>query len=83
MNGFLLKTKGIYFRWIVLLILLAIPLTQIITQLHSKIIKESGVFGTKQAKPIEQKTSLGRILNAIDMKKDISDPYETNAIFSH
>ena len=79
MQEFLLETNiGRSLRWVALLILLAIPLTQIVSQLHSEITKERGVFGIEQATPIEQKTPLGRILQAIDTKNDIS---ESRAIF--
>jgi len=62
---------GISLRWIALLILMAFPLTQIVNQLNYVIRTEQGVFRTEQASPIEQKTPLGRILQAMDTKNDI------------
>ncbi|HOS46077.1 MAG TPA: hypothetical protein PLX88_09725 [Syntrophorhabdaceae bacterium] len=72
MQEFFSENKiGISLRWIALLILMAFPLTQIISQLNYVIRTEQGVFGTEQASPIEQKTPLGRILHAMDTKNDI------------
>ncbi len=72
MKEFLLETtKGKVLRWILLLILLVFPLTQIASHLYSDVTREKGVLGTEQALPVEQKTPLGRILHAIDTRKDI------------
>jgi hypothetical protein len=74
MQEFLLETKtGQSLRWLALLILLAIPLTQIVSQLYSVIITEGRVFGTEQATPIEQKTPLGKILQALDTQKTLPE----------
>jgi len=79
MQEFLLETKtGRSVRWLALLVLLAVPLTPIVSQLYSEITRERGVFGSEAATPIEQKTPLGRILQALDTKKDI---HASRAIF--
>jgi len=68
-----MRKKTVSFtKWLILLSLLAFPTYKIIDYLATELPKEKDILVSSRETPIGTKTPLGKILNAIDTKQDVT-----------